>query len=165
MTPVVTLALVVGLPVLLLMLLRINAVLVFLSLCLGDVLVQFVAGDTNSLLQFIASSNAQHISSGSDASKIALLLFPPLLTMLFMVKSIRGSGKLLLNLLPAVGVGLLAALLLVPLLPAGLSHNITASAQWDQVHRAQDLIVGASSLVCLFVLWQQRPKAESKHKH
>jgi len=148
------------------MALRINAVLVFLSLCLGDVLVQFVANDTNSLLSFIASSNAQTIGSGNNAAKIGLLLFPALLTMLFMIKSVRGPTKLILNLLPAVGVGLITALLLVPLLPGGLSHNIMASTQWNQAHRAQDLIVGASALVCLFVLWQQRPKHDEKHgKH
>ena len=169
MTPLVTLAAIVLAPVIVLMVLRVNAVLVFLSLCLGDVLVQFIAGDTNSLLSFIASSNAQTINSasGSTLSKLILLLLPVVLTTLFMLRSVHGMPRLLLNTLPALGVGLLGALLLVPLLPGGLQHNIMTSALWDQVHRAQDLIVGTSALICLLVLWQQRAKHQlDKHgKH
>jgi ABC-type spermidine/putrescine transport system permease subunit I len=69
-----------------------------------------------------------------------------------------------LNLLPAAGVGLLGGLLVVPLLPGGLSHDIVGSSLWDQVLRAQDLIVGVSALICLLVLWLQRPKTgHDKH--
>ncbi len=167
MTPAATLVAIVLAPVLILMVLRVNAALVFLSLCLGDVLVQFVASDTNSVLNFIASSDAQKFGSGSMPAKIILLLFPVVLTTIFMVRTVRGKAKLLLNVLPSAGVGLLGALLLVPLLPPGLRHNIVASSLWDQAQRAQDLIVGASALVCLFAIWLQRSKVsfgkQTKH--
>ena len=165
--PVIALASIVLAPVVLLMVLRVNAALVFLSLCLGDVLVQFVANDTTEFLTLHADQVPQQAATaGSETVKIVLLLLPVVLTTIFMIRTIRGTGRLLLNLLPAAGVGLLGGLLVVPLLPSGLSHNIVDSSLWLQVQRAQDLIVGTSALVCLLVLWLQRPKdGGGSHKH
>lgn len=163
MTPQATLGLIVLAPVVLLMLARINATLVFLSLCLGDVLVQFVAPDANSFLQLFSAHVPAGIDTGNDNVKLILLLLPVVLTAVFMIKTVNGSLKLLLNILPAAGVGLLGALLVVPLLPPGLSHNIVHSSLWDQLQKAQNLIVGASALTCLLVLWLQRPQTGRKH--
>jgi hypothetical protein len=146
------------------MILRINAALVFLSLCLGDILVQFVANDTNNFLSDHADQIPQQAANaGNDTVKLVLLLLPVVLTAIFMLKTVRGQGRLILNALPSAGVGLLGALLVVPLLPPGLSQNITDSSLWEQVVRVQDLIVGASALVCLIVLWLQRPKTGGSH--
>jgi hypothetical protein len=162
-TPEATLGIIVLAPIALLMLLRVNATLVFLSLCLGDVLVQFVAPDANSFFQLFSAHVPAGIDKGNDTVKIILLLLPVLLTAVFMIRTVRGGPKLLLNVLPAAGVGLLGSLLVVPLLPPGLSHNIVHSSLWDQLQKAQNLIVGASALSCLLVLWLQRPQAGGKH--
>ena len=133
---------------------------------LGDVLVQFVAGDANSFFSLLSSSRVTTtIQASNDNVRLVLLLLPVLLTAIFMIRTVRGGSRLLLNALPSAGVGLLGALLIVPLLPAGLSHNIVDSTPWLQVQRAQDLIVGTSALVCLLVLWLQRPKTGSGGKH
>lgn len=162
-----TLGALVLLPALLLIGLRINATLVFLSLCLGNVLVQFVAPDANWFLQLFAAEMPDEIDTGNDNLKLILLLFPAVLTALFMIRTVRGRGKLLLNILPAAGTGLLGALLVVPLLPAGLSYDIVDSALWEEVLKSQNLIVGSSALVCMLVLWLQRPKtgkSGTRHK-
>lgn len=166
-TPVIILTAIVLIPAVVLMLLRINAALVFLSLCLGNVLVQFVANDTTTFLTLHANQVLHQTTSPSNnLVKIVLLLLPVALTAIFMIRTVNGHGRLILNALPAAGVGLLGALLVVPLLPPGLSHNIVGSPLWSQVTRVQDLIVGASALVCLLVLWLQRPKTGGKHgKH
>ena len=168
MTPVIVLAGIVLVPVILLMVLRVNAALVFLSLCLGDVLVQFVANDVKSFTSLFGSAPATvatgTVASGDNVVKLLLLLLPVLLTAMFMIHTVRGA-RLVLNVLPAAGVGLLGGLLVVPLLSPGLAHNIIASPLWGQASRAQDLIVGASALVCLFVLWLQRPKTGGDGKH
>ncbi len=167
MTPVILLGAIVLIPVMLLMFLRINATLVFLSLCLGNVLVQFVAPDANDLLALLSSSRAGasvHVTT-SNMLKLVLLLLPVVLTAVFMIRTVRGHGRLLLNFLPAAGVGMLGALLVVPLLPPGTSQNIVNSTLWHQVSRTQDLIVGASALICLLVLWLQRPKTGHDEKH
>lgn len=165
MSPDLTLAAIVVVPIISLMFLRINAALVFMSLCLGNVLVQFVASDANSFFDLFAlKANQEPVNPSGNTVKIILLLFPAVLTSIFMIRTVNGKSKLALNLLPAIGVGLLGALLIVPLLPAGLSHSIMASNLWVQAEKAQVLIVGSSALVCLFVLWMQRPKTgHSKH--
>lgn len=165
MSPAVILGAIIAIPVIILMVLRINATLVFLSVCLGNVLVQFVAPDANSFLTLFSAHVPKGVDTGNNTIKLVLLLLPVILTAVFMIKTIRGNGKLALNLLPAVGVGLLGGLLVVPLLPSGLSHNIVSSDLWHQVQRAQDLIVGSSALICLLVLWLQRPKTGSEGKH
>ena len=152
-------------PVIAIVGLRINAVLVFLALCLGAVLTQYVAEDAGWVMT-LASPKVPSAGSVTDSSiKLGLLLLPPVLTAIFMIRTIRG-GRQLMNILPALGVGLLTALLAVPFLPPGTAHNVTSSALWHQVTNAQDAIVGASALLCLLVLWLQRPKSEGKHgKH
>lgn len=164
MIPEATLGAIILIPVVLLMVLRINATLVFLSLCLGDVLVQFVAPDANSFLQLFSAHIPANADKGNDTVKLILLLLPVVLTAIFMIRTVSGKAKLALNLLPAVGVGLLGALLIVPLLPPGLSHNIVDSSLWAQVQKAQNLIVGTSALACLLVLWLQRPQAGKRDK-
>lgn len=168
MTPDITFALIILTPIAVLLGLRINAVLVFLSLCLGNVLVQFVAQDADAFFSLLETSNiTEKVHTTNNTLQLLLLLLPVVLTAIFMIRTVRGTSRLLLNVLPALGVGLLGALLVVPLLPPGLSHNIVRSDLWHEVERAQNLIVGASALVCLFVLWLQRPKTgEAKHgKH
>jgi len=165
MTPEVILGSIVIIPAVIIMLLRINATLVFLSLCLGSVLVQFVVPDANSFLELFSAHLPAGVGTGNDNVKIALLLLPAVLTAIFMIRTVKGTAKMLLNALPAAGVGLLGALLVVPLLPPGLSHNIIDSSLWSELQRAQNLIVGSTAIVCLLVLWLQRPKTGGLKKH
>jgi hypothetical protein len=160
-----TLVALIGVPIVAIMVLRINAALVFMALCLGSVLTQFVAEDAGWLMTLAAPNVPAAGSVTESMVKLCLLLLPPLLTAIFMIRTIRGSGKMFLNLLPAVGVGLLAALLAVPMLPAATALNILASPIWQEVVKLQDLIVGSSALLCLFVLWLQRPKTGGEGKH
>jgi hypothetical protein len=167
-SPELTLGLIVIVPVVALLLFRINATLVFLSLCLGNVLVQFVAPDANAFMALFSAKLPEGADTGNDTMKLILLLLPVILTAVFMVRTVHGKGRLFLNMLPAAGVGLLGGLLVVPLLPPGLSQSITDSSLWEQVQKAQNLIVGTSALICLLVLWLQRPKTghdkHGKHK-
>lgn len=167
MNPAVILGAIVLVPVVLLMVLRVNAALVFLSLCLGSVLVQFTANDADAFLTtFSASHTVTSVTTTNSNVKIALLVLPVILTTIFMIRTIHGSSRLLLNILPAIGVGLLGALLVVPLLPPNMAHDIVDSSLWSEVQKAQALIVGSSALVCLLVLWLQRPKSGGhKRKH
>lgn len=163
MNPTLILGGIVVLPAILLVIFRINAALVFLSLCLGDVLVQFVAPDADSLLGLFSSHNFNVHSTGSNTIRLFLIAVPAILTSIFMIRTVKGHFKLAINVLPAMGVGLLSALLVVPLLSKGLQHDIITSSLWDQALKSQDLIVGSSAMVCMFVLWLQRPKTGGKH--
>jgi hypothetical protein len=153
---------IIGVPVILFTLLRVNAAIVFLSICLGDVLVQYMASDAVSLMTTFMPS--LHMDAGT--AKLILLGIPVILTILIMIKSLRGS-KVIFNILPAAGCGVLLALIAVPLLPPGTAATIMVSPIWNQVMRLQDLLVGASALLCLLNLLMQRPKhvSEPEKRH
>lgn len=166
MSPELTLAAIVLIPVILLMVLRINAALVFLSLCLGNVLVQFVASDASTWLTTFTSSHTTTVVTTTNSNiKLALLLLPAVLTAIFMIRTVNDNVRLALNLLPAAGVGLLGALLIVPLLSPNVSRDIVASNLWWQAQQSQNVIIALSAVVCLVVLWMQRPKTGGFSKH
>ncbi len=146
-------------PVVALSVLRINAVMVFLSLCLGEVLVRFVASEANTMLTLFAP-NASKISTSTI--QITVLLLPAILTSVFMVFSIHGKGKLAFNVLPSLGVGSLTALMVVPLLPVGTQRAIESQPLWMQLSKLQSLVVGVSAIVSLVFLWMQRRKAVAR---
>ncbi|HUD10750.1 MAG TPA: hypothetical protein VMR28_03720 [Candidatus Saccharimonadales bacterium] len=166
MTSAVALALIVILPIALIVVLRVNASLVFLSLCLGSVLNQFVTTDTNSLTRLLSSSHATATLHPANSTwRLILLLFPVVVTTALMAYTIKGKSRKTLNILPAIGVGLVGALLVVPLLPTTAANNIINNTLWTQLTNYQGLVVGLSALACLSMLWFHRPKTSGgKHK-
>jgi hypothetical protein len=158
MSPDLVLLLLIGGPALLLVLLRVNASLVFLSTCLGAVLLQLVGSDANDFFgMFLPSLSGNNL-------QIALLLLPVVLTTVFMFKTIDGA-KMLFNVLPAIGTGFLLSLLLVPLLPGGESYSLQHSSSWQIVQQLQAGTIGATALLCLLSLWMQRPSSNHIGKH
>jgi hypothetical protein len=147
-------------PLLVMTFLRINAVMVFLGLCLGEVMLQYVGSDANSVLHFLLPHASGNVSTST--MNLALLLGPAAATAIFMVFSIKGKFKMLINILPAAGASFLGVLLAVPALAPGLRHAIENQSLWQTLLRAQDLIVGASALMSLLYLWAQRPHHKNK---
>jgi len=140
-------------PVAMIMLLRANATLVFLSLCLGSVVTQFLARDvTDFAHMFFPQANLAPYEL-----QILLVLLPALVTAVLMLRTVKGM-KYWLNVLPALAVGGLVPLLIVPLLPGFARQPLYHEHLWQGLSRAQDLIVGAGAMVSLLFLWVQRPK-------
>jgi hypothetical protein len=168
MTSAITLACIIILPIAVIVFLRVNAALVFLSLCLGDVLTQFVATNDNSLTNLLYSSHVNaSLHPPNDTWRLILLLLPVVITTVIMVHTIKGNSRRLLNLLPAVGFGLVGALLVVPVLPATAAQDVINNSLWSQLTKYQGVIVLLSALACLSMLWLQRSKSSGgKHsKH
>lgn len=140
-------------PVLVFVLLRINAALVFLSLCLGAVLVEYVAGEANSLVTLF-SEQAGTVSASS--MQLVLLLAPAVVTSVVTVFTLHGKFKMLLNIVPALAASSLALLLVVPLLPTGLRFELEVQEVWRHLVKAQALVVGVGALASLTFLWLQR---------
>jgi hypothetical protein len=147
-------------PLVLLMALRINAALVFLSLCLGNVLVEFIGPDAATLVSSMHARVPGKVPHSQMVIDLVLLLLPVVLTMLIMLHTVKGS-KLAFNFLPALGVSLLGALLAVPLMSAGLTGSITHLSLWHTLESLQAAILGASTLVSLWLLLLLRPKNRS----
>jgi hypothetical protein len=141
--------------------LRVNASLVFLSLCLGAVLVQYVASEANTLMH-LASSHVNPISTSSV--QLLLLVVPAAVTTVVTVFSIRGRIKNMVNLLPSIATNALLVLLAVPLLPPGLRSNLEGQHVWHFLSNAQALVVAAGAAVSLFFLWTQRSFFQHREK-
>ena len=140
-------------PAIVFVVLRINAAMVFLSLCLGAVLVQYVAPEANNFLQLISA----HVNAISSMSvQLLLLVAPAAVTAVVTVFSVHGRVKGMVNLLPAVAVSALFVLLAVPLLPPGLRHTMQSQHAWHYLSNADALVVSAGALVSLCFLWTQR---------
>lgn len=140
-------------PVIVFTVLRINAALVFLSLCLGAVLVEYVAGEANSLITLF-SKEAGTVSAST--MQVTLLLAPAVVTSVVTVFSLHGKAKILINLFPAVAASALAVLLVVPLLPNGIRYDVETQEVWKHLVKAQALVVGVGALASLVFLWMQR---------
>jgi hypothetical protein len=148
-------------PVILFTLLRIDATLVFLSLCLGDVLVSFVGNDTSS---FVTTFFPHASSLSTDTIEIILLALPAVLTAIAMIKTVKGS-RLLLNIIPAICTGSLGVLLIEPLMSAGTRGALEHTTLWQHIVQAQTLIVGVSAIVIVVFLWlQHRQSSSAVHK-
>lgn len=159
MAPVVILGIIAAVPLVLILILRSNAAVVFFSLCAGSVLVSFVGSDASDAI----NKSISGANSGSFA-KIALLLLPALLSLWFLRKSISPS-KLIINTIAAVGAGVSAAVLLVPLLPGGVQFNIEQSQVWRQTSAYQGAVLAATTATAIISLWlTNRHKDDSKHK-
>lgn len=154
----VLVAIILLLPVVACTLLRINAVMVFLSLCLGDILVKYVASDANSLLTMFAPNISAKITS---SIQLIILVLPVILTAVIMVLSVRNRGRTIMNILPAVGVGYLAVLLIVPLLPPGMRVAAQSATLWPELIKLQSLVIGLTAVISLFFLWMQRRRGGS----
>lgn len=163
MTPLVLISLLLAAPVLAIAILRVNAMMVFLSLCLGVVLVQFVGVEAASTIGILASDGR------TNYSMVALFLTfaPAVLTTVFMARTVRGTLKQFLNFLIAIAVGTLVALLAEPLLATSAREAIATTIVWDYVQKLQTLVIALGAVFSLLFLWLQRPKhhSEESTKH
>ena len=150
----------IAVPIVLLVLLRTNGAIVFLSLCAGALLVRYV-GDDASLVGSAIGNNSVVVS---QYAQVALLLIPVVLSAIFLKKSMKGPRGLL-NILPAVGVGLVGVLMVVPLLPSNANELITTTNGWSIMKDNQQMIVAISVVVSLAALWLSHPRGKTKKHH
>lgn len=164
MTHEVTLIAALALPVLLFLFLRVNAAMVFLSVCLGAVLVDHVAGDANMI---VGSFSPKTNSLSQTTIELCLLLIPAIVTTIIMALSVHGRLKVVINFFPAAAASMLLVLLAVPMLPRGLAYNLMTQDTWRLLSNAEALVIGAGALVSLFFLWTQRRnfRHHDKRKH
>ena len=149
-------------PIVLILVLRTNAAVVFLSLCAGALMVSYVGNDAG----LVGSALGASVSVGNSTAQLGLLFIPPLLSSFFLRHSMRGP-KTVINLLPAIAFGLVGVLLAVPLLPGGVRHDVTITQGWSMLIHQQEIVVIAGVLVSLIVLWFSHSTTKDKkhHKH
>ncbi len=133
--------------------LRVNAAMVFLSLCLGAVMVQYVAGQADDLFHAFMPHSG---NVSTTTISLVLLVTPAILTAMLTIMSIHGHAKVLLNMLPSIAASMFAVLLVVPLLPANMRTAFESQSAWHIVSSAEALVIGMGGFMSLLFLWSQR---------
>lgn len=160
MNPLIVIALLSGVPVALILLLRVNAAVAFLALCAGNLLAQYFGSDAVKLLQTFTSKTDPALYAGV---KVALLVLPMFITIILLQKGIRGA-KHLFNLVPTVLTGVVTGLLAVPLLTDGTKNNIYGTHVWTVASQMQGTVVAVAVMVSMFMLWTtQKPRRDKRH--
>lgn len=153
------LAIILG-PVIVLTLFRASGSTAFLSLCLGSLLVHFVGGSASDFGNLLSANTA----ISQSMMPIILLVLPVVFATIFMIRTVRGKMRLLLNIIPAVATGVVGLLLVVPLLPKNLHETVVQTQLWLSINPLTQLIVVVSTIISIFFLWLQRPKTVKKDK-
>jgi hypothetical protein len=148
----------IAIPVFLLYIFQVEASMVYLSLCMGYVLVRFMSPDAVSL---ISGFYPKETSLSMTTVKLILLLLPAVLTMVAMFHSVHGT-KRIINIIPSAACGILLIALIEPQLPSNISTTMMNSNYWTQYSHFETLLIGAGSLVCLGFLWTNRKPKHSR---
>ncbi|HSX05729.1 MAG TPA: hypothetical protein VLF69_04635 [Candidatus Saccharimonadales bacterium] len=161
MTYLIVLGAIALVPVLAIVLLRVNAAIAFMALALGSVLVTYTSSDVNAVFGGFSANGSLNKYAWIQ---LGLLVAPLLLTILFTRGSVKGSRQTL-NILPALAAGMLCALLVIPLLPADVQRHIHHEAIWKQLDNLQTAVVlGGAAFSLLFVLVTHRKKHDDEDK-
>lgn len=145
-------------PLVITYLLKSNAALGFLTLCLSFVLSTSIIGDLKHLLSQVNLTVAQ------STLGIILLVVPLLITLLITRSSSRRKGlKFWLQLAVALCVGGFLALSLGPIMAHSSELDISSSQFWDQLQNIQLLIIGLGAILSLALIWSGGFNKSKKH--
>ena len=158
MNPLIYLGILVGVPLALTLVFRVSAVFLFLSVVAGNLLAVHLTDDASLAASMVI--RGQHTAL---ITKFALLLLPVALTILFMRKTIPGH-KLPLHVLPLAGVSVSLGVLVLPLLDGSLQQKIFEAPYGAMLRNSQDVVLGATAVAVLLLMWLTESKPFGKHK-
>lgn len=138
-----------------------HAATVFLSLCLGSVLVTYMSPDVIDFITAIYRSSPAVIA---QITKLVLLILPALIAMFFTRKSVYSGGKTMLNLFSALASGMLLGLLLVPLLSSDFQRSLEAEPLWNHISSMQTpVLIMGSVFSLLYIMVANKSINPKKH--
>ncbi len=165
MQSLVIVAIVAAIPVILILLLRVNAGLVFLSACAGTLIAKYFGQDVETFARgFIAQPGVSLLSS----TRLLLIILPVLVTIIALRRTVAGAQHLI-NLIVALATGLSLIFLAFPYLSSGTAGTIRQVPFWSTAEQMQGTIIGATAFLSLIMLWSLRalkhPKKDKKKRH
>lgn len=139
--------------------LRVNAVLLFVGVAAGALLAQYISEDTSLLLNsFFAHNNVDNYV------KLGLLLLPVVLTLLFLRKTLNPT-QFVFHLVPLIVTSAAFATLVISLLPGGVRHDLTSNQIGSVANSAQNVLIAASAFLTLLLAWlTMGHKGKNKHR-
>lgn len=156
MTPLILLAVIAGLPVLLALLLRVNAVFLFMSVAAGNLLVRFVGDDADLALGMVFRD-----ADAPILSKFVLQLAPVILTILFLRKTLPRT-KMPFHVLPMLATGLSLGVFVLTFLSSSVQQSVYNSPYGDLLKTSQDVIVAAAAVLTLLLAWATYRNKDAK---
>jgi len=146
-------------PVLITFLLKSDASLSFMALCVGFVLSTSVIGDLNKLL------NQMNLSVTDTTIAMILIVTPLALTLLLTRKAHVKGIMFLLQLVVALAAGGLLALSIAPLIGNSQQFNLPQSEFWPKLQNMQAIVIGVGGLLSLLLVWTAHIRKHSGKKH
>lgn len=159
MTPLIALAATVGLPLVLLTLLRIKPMYAFVSIVTGYFWVQYL-GDSAEL----ALRSFVHISSPGIVIRLVLLFLPLLLTLILMRKTLSASA-LPFQLILLLANSILIATFLIPLLSTGMQNSLYQTQVGNILRQSHNIIIATVAGLHLLVMYIMRPNKHDSPGH
>lgn len=158
MFPLIVFAVIIGAPVLLALIMRVNAVFVFMSITAGYLL-QMSLSDSVDLLvaTFIRGSNSLVIG------RVALFALPILLALILLRRTVGRS--VIFQFIPLLFSGMMFGVLLLPLLTPGFSQSVYNTQYGGSIRQSADLVTAitvASNMILAFMLFKS---AHGHKKH
>jgi hypothetical protein len=151
---------VIALTLILVIVLRANASLVFLVLCSGVVLNMMIGDDA----VLIANSGLADVNRGIESFvRIGLILVPTILSLLFLRKSVP-KNRIAMQVPSALAVGSAILLLVAPLMNTSLITDSSAYVELKK-YQAAVFIVGILTGLLLNTLARQKHPHEQTSKH
>jgi len=137
-------------PVVLLVLLKANGGVAFLSLCLGNMLVTALGEDFSEVLASFSPNSYDLIHQWT---KVVLLLIPFVITAFFTKGSVASGAKLVFNVIVSVACGALLISLVMPLLPSDLQNSLKDEQLWHEVNNLYTgvIILGAVTSMAMLL--------------
>lgn len=141
------------------LLLRSNAVYIFLTLCTGEILATLVASD----LTQVASSMVTYDLPKYTIVQLVLLLIAPVALLLFLKHSVK-SSKIIMQIIPAAATVVVAFMFVVKKLPYDTQQKMLSSNIYQLVEPYLGLAVAVGLVASIFYLWTKRPKNKDEEK-
>ncbi len=151
-------AAIVGIPIGLGILLRVNASHLFFSVMAGELLARYFGEESESALHAMLNSDR-----ATEYAHFLILTIPVLLTAILLKNSISRS-RALINVFPLVVTGIVYAAFAIPLLPPDLQAKVQATPIGQDFTNSSAAIIGFIVLFQLVLLWLLNRGEESKRK-
>lgn len=151
--------------VVVLLLSKTNAGLVFLALCAGNTLLQFADKNLSYINTKLESNNltSKFIVSHSLVRIIIVLL--PVVIILVFSKHYHGMSRWLMQFLPAIATGILGCLIIIPLLSGSAQNSIASNPVWSLIQKYQIPVVAVGLLISIIDVVHNSHQSHSKHGH
>lgn len=147
-----------------LLLIRTNTAVVFLSVCAGSVLLSATGKDTD----LLAHSFSSGPGISSNLLQAVLVLLPAIVSALVLIKRMP-KNKILLAVIPAICAVVVGLTLVYPFLTGSFQNTLTDSKGWSLIAQYYQLIVAVGVVSSLTTIALTMPKkhrdSHKKGKH